>query len=183
MALRASSWRPALGLAPPQPSRGQRLQSLGCPASRRNPGRSASLAAEAHPAALRHRRPWQESCKVPRGVGRSEEEKRKRRTPPSFRGDRGVPWLLSRGSPRAARLQPFGPGRAPETGRNFNLRAAAPGLIVCSNSPESGGGGPDRESSGICPEFRQQLWRPQRLPLSSQDLLLSPARRQLAGWL
>lgn len=136
VALRASSWRPAPGLAGPPPSRGQRVKSLGCPASRRSPGSSASAAAEA----LRHGRPWQESCKVPRGVGRSEEEeKRKRRTRLSSRGDRGVPWRLSRSSPRAARLQPFGPGWAletrPEAAEELSLRAATAGLIVCSNSP------------------------------------------------
>lgn len=71
-----------------------------------------------HP--LRHRiapglcaRAWRrkESCKVPRGVGRSEEGRRKGRTRLSSRGDRGVPLCPSCSSPRQLDVSSAVPGR------------------------------------------------------------------------
>lgn len=61
------------------------------------------------------------------------------------------------------------------------MRAVAAGLIVCAATLRN----PEWEdwtlSTGICPEFRRQLWRPRRLSLSSQDLALSPRWQLLGG--
>lgn len=61
----------------------------------------------------------------------------------------------------------------PRPERNSSRELSPWARIVCRNSPESGGGGLDRASTGIRQEFRRQLRRWRRLPLSSQDLPLS----------
>lgn len=116
---------------------------LGCPASCRSPPGAQ------HPRlqrlAPRHGARFgagKKSCKVPGGVGRYEEERRKRRTRLSSCSDRGVRGRLSRSSPLQLDASPSAPDSA---GGNDELvlRAVAAGLIVCSNSPEPGVGGLD----------------------------------------
>lgn len=90
----------------------------------------------------------EESCKVRRGVGRSEEERRKRRTRLSSRSDRGVLRRLSRSSPQQLDASLSAPGWAPETrreaARNLSCASCRRGPhCLCSNSPESGVGGLD----------------------------------------
>lgn len=111
--------------------------------------RSASQAAEARPAARSQVPGREESCKVPGGVGRSEEERRKRRTLLSSRSDSGVRGRLSPSSPLqpdaspSAPPTPVGGGDSAGGSEELVLSAVAAGLIVCSNSPESGVGGLD----------------------------------------
>lgn len=90
----------------------------------------------------------EESCKVRRGVGRSEEERRKGRTRLSSRSDRGVLRRLSRSSPQQLDASLSAPGWAPETrreaARNLSCASCRRGPhCLCSNSPESGVGGLD----------------------------------------
>lgn len=125
----------------------------------------------------------EESYKVPRGVGRSEEERRKRRTRLSSRGDRGVRGCLSRSSPPQLDASLSAPGWAPETqrearnlSRELSLRASLSAATLRNPEWENW-----TLSTGICPEFRRQLWRLRRLSLSSQDLALSPQWQLLGG--
>lgn len=141
----------------------------------RRPGRIAvlALAASGFSGAARPP-PLKRTARPPRGA-RAEYEEEKFAVPggggepePS-----GPPFLSVRGGGRVPGGPPGGPELRsggwrldPTRRRNFCEQSPrAP--VICRNSPESGGGGPDRSSTGIRQEFRRQLRRRRSLPLSS----------------
>ena len=87
----------------------------------------------------------------------------------------GFQWTVTISASRAALLED--PSSVAEAGgwtldprrrRTFSCEQSPRAPVICRNSPESGGGGPDRSSTGIRQEFRRQLRRRRRsLPLSS----------------
>lgn len=142
----------------------------------RRPGRIAvlALAASGFSGAARPP-PLKRTARPPRGA-RAEYEEEKFAVPggggepePS-----GPPFLSVRGGGRVPGGPPGGPELRsggwrldPRRRRNFSCEQSPRAPVICRNSPESGGGGPDRSSTGIRQEFRRQLRRRRSLPLSS----------------
>lgn len=181
MARRASSRCPALGLAradrsAPTPQAWGALRPAAPPGAQHP---QLQKLAPRHGARFAAEKKVEKCCEELGGP----RERRKRRTRLSSRGDRGVRGHLSHCSSRQLDASLSTPGWAPETRREAarNLsRELSPRASLSAATLRN----PEWEdwtlSTGICPEFRRQLWRPRRLSLSSQDLARSP-RWQLLG--